>query len=103
MKMGYSKTKKCSTQFLHGSSVEIIRDVNLSRPPEHVLFDFDGTISLIREGWRDIMSSFMVDILRADGTDESDEILYDIVIDFITELTGKQTIYQIFPRQAKTE
>ena len=95
MRIEYSKTKNNSPQFLHGSNVEIIRNVNLPQPPEHALFDFDGTISLIREGWTEVMSSFMVDILRAAGTGESDEILYDIVKDFITELTGKQTIYQM--------
>ena len=29
-----------------------------------VLFDFDGTISLIRAGWMDVMVPMMVDILR---------------------------------------
>jgi phosphoglycolate phosphatase len=27
------------------------------------LFDFDGTISLIREGWREVMIPYFVDIL----------------------------------------
>ena len=30
-----------------------------------VLFDFDGTLSLIREGWQGIMIPMMVDMLAA--------------------------------------
>ncbi|MDE0502436.1 MAG: hypothetical protein OXI86_00025, partial [Candidatus Poribacteria bacterium] len=38
-----------STRFLPGSPIEIIRSVNFTGPPEYALFDFDGTLSLIRE------------------------------------------------------
>ena len=31
----------------------------------HALFDFDGTISLIREGWQEIMETMMIEILMA--------------------------------------
>ncbi|MEO6184116.1 MAG: HAD family hydrolase, partial [Verrucomicrobiota bacterium] len=31
----------------------------------HVLFDFDGTLSLIREGWPDIMVPMFVEMLPA--------------------------------------
>lgn len=84
-----------STLFLPDSSVEIIRELALPSPPEHALIDFDGTISLIREGWTGVMSSFMVENLRSAGTDEPDDVLYETVSTFITELTGKQTIYQM--------
>ena len=59
-----------------------------------VLFDFDGTISLIREGWRGIMIPLMVEILADLETGESEEQLEGIVADFVDRLTGKQTIYQ---------
>jgi phosphoglycolate phosphatase-like HAD superfamily hydrolase len=58
------------------------------------LFDFDGTISLIREGWQGVMIPMMVDVLAALGTGESRDDLGAIVRDFVTRLTGKQTIYQ---------
>ncbi|HDY88146.1 MAG TPA: HAD family hydrolase [bacterium] len=93
--MNYSKKELQSTRFIPGSSIEIIRDVNLPSPPEHALFDFDGTISLIREGWTEVMSCFMVEILRSTGTNESDKVLHDIAIDFINETTGIQSIYQM--------
>ena len=60
----------------------------------YALFDFDGTISLIRQGWQDIMIPYFVEVLKETGTGESDETLLTIVTDFVDTLTGKQTIYQ---------
>ena len=59
------------------------------------VFDFDGTLSLIREGWQAIMIPMMVDYLKELDTNESDEELEAIVKKFVTDLTGKQTIYQM--------
>jgi phosphoglycolate phosphatase-like HAD superfamily hydrolase len=60
-----------------------------------VLFDFDGTISLIRSGWMDVMVPMMVDLLLATGTGESEADLRAIVEEFVGKLTGKQTMYQM--------
>src|ERR1043165_6021409 len=60
-----------------------------------VLFDFDGTLSLIREGWPQVMIPMMVDVLRATGTAESDTELAGHVEEFVMRLNGKQTIYQM--------
>jgi phosphoglycolate phosphatase len=59
------------------------------------LFDFDGTISLIRSGWMDVMVPMMVEILLDLHTGESESSLRAIVEDFIWRLTGKQTMYQM--------
>ena len=59
------------------------------------LFDFDGTISLIRSGWIDVMVPMMVGILADLKTGESDEQLREIVHEFVWRLTGKETIYQM--------
>ncbi|MDR3637430.1 MAG: HAD family hydrolase [Isosphaeraceae bacterium] len=66
-----------------------------SRPEiSHVLFDFDGTLSLIRQGWPEVMVPMFVEALpRLDG--ESDEDLRQLVLDDIMRLNGKQTIYQM--------
>jgi len=61
----------------------------------HAVFDFDGTISLIRDGWQNVMVSMMVEILMGTGTNESEEKIRELVIDFVDQLTGKQTIYQM--------
>ncbi len=88
-------TEAVKTRFLPGSSVEIIHEPERKRPPQHVLFDFDGTLSLVREGWPSIMVPMMVEILQATGTDESAERLRDCAFEFVMQLNGKQTIYQM--------
>lgn len=60
-----------------------------------VLFDFDGTLSLIREGWPVVMIPMMVEVLRQTGTRETDEQLTAAVEDFVMRLNGRQTIYQM--------
>lgn len=61
----------------------------------HALFDFDGTLSLIREGWRDVMIPLMVELLLQTPRHESETELRAIVADFVDRLTGRQTIYQM--------
>lgn len=60
-----------------------------------VLFDFDGTLSLIRQGWREIMVPMMVETLGECRTGETEAQLSRVVADFVDRLTGKQTIYQM--------
>jgi phosphoglycolate phosphatase-like HAD superfamily hydrolase len=60
----------------------------------HVLFDFDGTLSLIRQGWPEVMVPMFVEALpRLAGESESE--LRQMVLDDIMRLNGKQTIYQM--------
>ncbi|HZT78833.1 MAG TPA: HAD family hydrolase [Gemmataceae bacterium] len=60
-----------------------------------VLFDFDGTLSLLREGWPQVMVPMMVSVLRETGTSETDEELTAAVEEFVMRLNGRQTIYQM--------
>ena len=60
-----------------------------------VLFDFDGTLSLIRSGWVDVMVPMMIECLLELNTGESEQDLTDTVGDYVARLTGKQTIYQM--------
>lgn len=84
-----------STRVIPGSTIEVVRPIPRPGVFRHVLFDFDGTLSLIREGWPDVMIPMMVEILVDTGTGESPEDLERLVRTFVTELTGKQTIYQM--------
>jgi phosphoglycolate phosphatase-like HAD superfamily hydrolase len=59
------------------------------------LFDFDGTISLIRSGWMEVMIPMMVETLADLDTGESVEQLRAMVEESVGRLTGKQTIYQM--------
>ena len=59
-----------------------------------VLFDFDGTLSLVRQGWPDVMVPMFVEMLPAlDG--ESEEDRRRLAFEDIMHLNGKQTIYQM--------
>jgi phosphoglycolate phosphatase-like HAD superfamily hydrolase len=60
----------------------------------HVLFDFDGTLSLIRQGWPEVMVPMFVEMMPRQAG-ESDADLHRLVYDDIMRLTGKQTIYQM--------
>ncbi len=60
-----------------------------------VLFDFDGTLSLIRTGWMGVMVPMMVEVLADLGTGETAEELRQVVEAFVWRLTGEETIYQM--------
>lgn len=62
----------------------------------YALFDFDGTISLIREGWQEIMIPYFTEELLATpgGAKKDPREVEDFARDFIYVNTGKQTIYQ---------
>lgn len=83
------------TRFHEQTTIEVVREVHLEHPPEHVLFDFDGTLSLVREGWPEIMVPMMVETLLEMGTQETADELSKLVYAFVMKLNGKQTIYQM--------
>jgi phosphoglycolate phosphatase len=60
----------------------------------HVLFDFDGTLSLIREGWPEVMVPMFVEMCPA-LPGESEAQRRQLLYDDIMRLNGKQTIYQM--------
>lgn len=60
----------------------------------HALLDFDGTLSLIREGWPEVMIPMFAEFLpRRPG--ETEEQVHDLMREDILRLNGKQTIYQM--------
>lgn len=60
----------------------------------HVLFDFDGTLSLLREGWPEVMVPMLIEMLpRLPG--ETAEPVRRLLLDDVMRLNGKQTIYQM--------
>ena len=62
----------------------------------YAVLDFDGTLSLVREGWQQIMVPYFTDELLATpkAKDLPREEVALRVREFVTLLTGKQTIYQ---------
>lgn len=60
----------------------------------HVLFDFDGTLSLVRQGWPEIMVPMFAEIIP-EVAGESHEQRCRLAFEDIMHLNGKQTIYQM--------
>jgi beta-phosphoglucomutase-like phosphatase (HAD superfamily) len=77
------------------SEIEVIHPDHVRGDFRAVLFDFDGTLSLLRRNWQDTMIPMMVEILVETGTTETREQLHSIVEDFVMRLNGRQTIYQM--------
>lgn len=74
-------------------SIETIKEYG-GRGFKCALFDFDGTISLIREGWQKVMIPYFCEVIEALGTNEDKDAICDEVTEFVDRLTGKQTIFQ---------
>ncbi len=80
---------------LPGTRIEVIHADFPRGKVKAALFDFDGTLSLIREGWPEVMMPMMVEHLaRIPGAEARDE-LHRRVEEFVMRLNGKQTIYQM--------
>jgi phosphoglycolate phosphatase len=77
------------------NDIEILRDAFPRGRFRAAVFDFDGTLSLVREGWPQIMIPMMVETLRHAGASESDANLAGQVEEFVMRLNGRQTIYQM--------
>jgi phosphoglycolate phosphatase-like HAD superfamily hydrolase len=75
--------------------IEILRPALPRGQFRSVLFDFDGTLSLIREGWPQVMIPMMIEVLQETGTPETYAELSKTVEDFVMRLNGRQTIYQM--------
>jgi phosphoglycolate phosphatase-like HAD superfamily hydrolase len=89
-----SASSEPATERARWPSVE--QPAPLAPRPEisHVLFDFDGTLSLIRQGWPEVMVPLFVEVLpRLSGETEAE--VQQLVLDDIMRLNGKQTIYQM--------
>ncbi len=79
----------------------ILRPTFAPRPGiSHVLFDFDGTLSLIRQGWPEVMVPMFTEVLPAlPGETEADR--GRLAFEDIMRLNGKQTIYQMMQLAAR--
>ncbi len=77
------------------SVIEIVHPGASAAKAKVVIFDFDGTLSLIRSGWLDVMVPMCVEQLTALHTGESEAKLAETVEEFVWRLTGKETLYQM--------
>jgi len=75
--------------------IELIKPGFVRGRIQNVLFDFDGTLSLIREGWQGVMIPYLVEQIMLTPDHEREEEIGEVVKEFVTRLNGKQTIYQM--------
>lgn len=75
--------------------IEIIHPEQLRGTIRHALFDFDGTISLLRQGWQQVMVPLMVEVLLQTPQCEPEAELERYVQELVTVTTGQQTIFQM--------
>jgi phosphoglycolate phosphatase len=75
--------------------IEVLRNGFPTSGYRAVVFDFDGTLSLLRRNWQGLMVPMMVAWLERLDTGEAPGRLKKLVEDFVVELTGRPTIVQM--------
>lgn len=75
--------------------IEIVHPYRISPNIRVAIFDFDGTLSLIRSGWIPLMVSMFVNELVPLRIGEGEHAIREKAEDVVLELTGKETIYQM--------
>jgi rfaE bifunctional protein kinase chain/domain len=86
-------------EYLADSEIEIINKPKGKPHITHAIFDHDGTISTLREGWELIMAPMMIKAILGDKFPEADDLLYkkvqSRVDEYIDRTTGIQTLAQM--------
>jgi phosphoglycolate phosphatase-like HAD superfamily hydrolase len=85
-------------RYLSGSEIEIVRDVAHPRIT-HAIFDHDGTISTLRQGWESVMEPMMLRAVLGRDPDAATADLRQRALTAVRELidrtTGIQTLAQM--------
>jgi len=81
------------------SEIEIITKWLPDLRIKYAIFDNDGTVSTLREGWEQIMAPMMIKAVLGEKYQEADESLYNkvksAVYELIDKTTGIQTLKQM--------
>ncbi len=97
----YPELAECPhrARYVDESEIEIITEPLPILNVRHAIFDHDGTISTLREGWEKIMEPMMMKAVLGDQNETTDEkLLHRVknrVREFIERTTGIQTIAQM--------
>ena len=85
--------------YIENTDIEIIKRWKSDLQIRHAIFDHDGTISTMREGWELIMAPMMIRALLGDRHNDVSESEYNKVKsrvnDIIDKTTGIQTLMQM--------
>lgn len=75
--------------------IEILRPNPAPSQVRQAIFDFDGTLSLLRAGWQTVMADLMVEALRATSPAESETHLRALTQPPVHGLAGQPTLLQM--------
>ena len=85
--------------YLNNTEIEIIHNLAVKPAIEYAIFDHDGTISTLREGWELIMGPVMMKAVLGDRYLDADEALFlkvkARIAEYIDKTTGIQTLVQM--------
>ncbi len=85
--------------YLNNTHIEIIDDNFEKKRIMHAVFDHDGTISTLRQGWENIMGPVMVKAILGEhylhATEDEFLQVTEYIQDYIDKSTGIQTILQM--------
>jgi rfaE bifunctional protein kinase chain/domain len=86
-------------RYLEGTEIEVITPWRDGVQPLHAIFDHDGTLSTLREGWEEVMEPMMIHAILGARYEDADEAVYQRVVARVRELidrtTGIQTLVQM--------
>ena len=86
-------------KYHENSEIEIVNKVPRDLKIKYAIFDNDGTLSTLREGWEQIMAPMMIKAIMGDKFAENGESNYNKVKSAVTQLidktTGIQTLRQM--------
>ena len=86
-------------RMLPGTAFEIVTQIPDAFRARVAIFDHDGTLSTLREGWELLMEPMMVRAILGERYDDADESLFHRVSrrvrDYIDKSTGVQTLVQM--------
>jgi rfaE bifunctional protein kinase chain/domain len=86
-------------QYIPGTEIEITHSLPVGLAIKHCIFDHDGTLSVLREGWEQIMEPMMLRAILGAQHDRVGNELFERVREsvkqFIDRTTGIQTLVQM--------
>jgi sugar/nucleoside kinase (ribokinase family)/phosphoglycolate phosphatase-like HAD superfamily hydrolase len=85
--------------YISNTEIEVIGDLPRDLAIKHCIFDHDGTLSTLREGWEQIMEAMMLRAVLGNQYDAIDDAEFERVRDSVRQLidrtTGIQTLVQM--------
>ncbi len=92
-------TDRRGARYLDDTEIELCSESMPQARIKHAVFDHDGTVSTLRQGWEQVMAPVMIRAILGDKYKTADETLYhqvrNRVLDYIDQSTGIQTIVQM--------